>query len=123
MAYAQQKTSAIYEFRKRFPKDIAGKAAPSQHKVHMSKLTKPDTGSIKRERIVAGNKRLTSAMEFRSQTHHVVFRCIRKGERNFVGVKTPCLKLADHLIHRRFNGNAAVHLQSPPLSQIFNIIH
>ncbi len=45
----QRRSSGIYEFRKRLPKELAGKPAPEHAKRHVPELVNPNTGRFKRE--------------------------------------------------------------------------
>lgn len=49
----QRRSSGIYEFRKRLPKELAGKPAPEHAKQYVPELVNPDTGRFKRELTVS----------------------------------------------------------------------
>jgi integrase len=53
ITYMQRRSSGIYEFRKRLPKELAGKPAPEHAKQHVPELINPDTGRFKRELTVS----------------------------------------------------------------------
>ena len=49
----QRRSSGIYEFRKRLPKELAGKPAPEHAKQYVPELVNPATGRFKRELTVS----------------------------------------------------------------------
>jgi hypothetical protein len=53
ITYMQRRSSGIYEFRKRLPKELAGKPAPEHAKRYVPELVNPDTGRFKRELTVS----------------------------------------------------------------------
>ena len=49
ITYMQRRRSGIYEFRKRLPKELAGKVAPPHARVAVAELINPKTGRFKAE--------------------------------------------------------------------------
>jgi integrase len=53
LSYMQRRTSGIYEFRRRLPREIAGKPAPAKARQLLSELINPETGRFKQELTVS----------------------------------------------------------------------
>ena len=131
LTYMQRRRSGIYEFRKRLPKELAGKPVPAEGRVVLSELINTKTGRFKGELTIslgthdtATAKRLDLREAHRVTELFEIAKRIVSGERvaglDVGGVLTPAEIERDTITHllreddrEREDGDARRHMQTP----------